>query len=66
MRCETVYKKLKPGTLVRVNRLNAYGIIISTHCSWPTNITSDPFCYVILVKGKEVKAYGEGITTIGD
>lgn len=68
MGCETVHQKLEPGTLVRVNRLNEYGIVIQLKINWnrTNHVTDDPFCYTVLVKGEEVSAYGGGLTVIGD
>jgi len=65
---ETVHKRLEPGTLVRVNRLNEYGIVIRTRINWnvKTHVTDDPFCYLVLVRGEKVSAYGGGLTVIGD
>ena len=60
---ETIYKKLEPGTLVRVNRLSEYGIVLKAKVYW------DPMfdvCYEVFVKGETVSAYGEGITIIGE
>ena len=65
MECETIHKRLKSGTLVRVNRLNEYGIVIRTKVYWGPAI-DDPWCYDVLVKGTEVSAYGGGLTVIGD
>mgnify|MGYP001231905288 CR=1 FL=1 len=66
MACETVYKKLKLGTLVLINRLNEYGIVVKAQCAWSENFADDPFCYVIFVKGREVKACKEGLTVVGE
>ena len=62
---ETIHKRLKPGTLVRVNRLSEYGIVIRTKVYWGPTI-DDPWCYDVLVKGKKVSVYGEGLTIIGE
>ena len=62
---ELTYKRLDPGTLVRVNRLNEYGIVIRTKVYWGPAI-DDPWCYTVLVRGEEVSAYGGGLTVIGD
>ena len=56
---------LKPGTLVRIIRLNEYGIVLRTKVYWGSQI-DDPFCYEVLVKGEKVSAYGEGLTVIGE
>jgi len=65
MKRETVHKKIKLGTLVRVNRIDEYGIVTRSF-GWG-NLSSDgDICYVVFVKGKEVKAYEEGLTVIGD
>ena len=62
---ELVHKRLKPGTLVQLNRTQEYGIVIRVKINWgPQN--DDPFCYGVLVKGEEVSAYGGGLTVIGD
>ena len=62
---ELVHKRLDPGTLVLVNRLNEYGIVIQVKVYWgPT--AEDPWCYTVLVRGEEVSAYGGGLTIIGD
>ena len=60
---ETIHKTLHPGTLVRVNRLNEYGIVLRTKVYWGPGID---ICYEVLVKGEKVSAYGEGITIIGE
>jgi len=65
MAYESVHKRLNPGTLVRVNRLNEYGIVIRANVYWGPLI-DDPYCYEVLVKGKKVSAYGGGLTVIGD
>jgi len=65
MKRETVHKKIKLGTLVRVNRLEEYGIITQSY-SWGNLSPDSDICYVVFVKGREVKAYGEGLTIIGD
>ena len=65
MERETIHKRLKSGTLVRVNRLNEYGIVLRVKVYWGP-ITDDPFCYEVLVKGEKVSAYGEGLTVIGE
>ena len=62
---ETVHKRLRPGTLVRMNRSQEYGIVLRVKINWGP-LVSDPFCYEVLVKGKEVSAYGEGLTVIGE
>lgn len=62
---ELTYKRLDPGTLVLVNRLNEYGIVIRVKVYWGPDY-DDPFCYEVLVKGEEVSAYGGGLTVIGD
>ncbi len=62
---ETVKKKLREGTLVRVkNQGNDVGIIIKAWFAW--SMSEHDTCYVVLVRGREVKAYGEGLTVIGD
>ena len=62
---ESTHKRLEPGTLVRVNRLSEYGIVIRTKVYWGPKI-HDPWCYDVYVKGTEVSAYGGGLTVIGD
>ena len=62
---ESIHKRLDPGTLVRVNRLNEYGIVIRTKVYWGDAI-DDPFCYDVYVRGEKVSAYGEGLTVIGE
>ena len=62
---ESIHKRLDPGTLVRVNRLNEYGIVIRTKVYWGPTI-EDPWCYTVLVRGEEVSAYGGGLTVIGE
>lgn len=65
MEQETTHKRLQPGTLVRVDRLKEYGIVLRTKVYWgPTQ--RDPYCYEVLVKGEKVSAYGEGLTIIGE
>jgi len=65
MKRETVHKKIKLGTLVRVNRLEEYGIVMRSY-GWGNLSPENDICYVVFVRGKEVKAYGEGLTVIGD
>ena len=65
MERETIHKRLKSGTLVRVNRLNEYGIVLRVKVYWGP-IMNDPYCYEVLVKGEKVSAYGEGLTVIGE
>ena len=65
MKHETVHKKIKLGTWVRVNRLEEYGIITQSY-SWGNLSPDSDICYVVFVKGREVKANGEGLTIIGD
>ena len=62
---ETTHKRLYPGTLVRINRTLEYGIIIRVKINWGP-LFDNPFCYDVLVKGRQVSAYGEGITVIGE
>ena len=62
---ETADKRLKPGTLVRINRLSEYGIVLCVKVYWGP-LQNDPYCYEVLVKGEKVSAYGEGITVIGE
>jgi len=65
MSCETIHKRLEPGTLVCVDRLNDYGIVIRVKVYWGPRI-DDPFCYDVLVRGEKVSEYGGGLTVIGD
>ena len=62
---ELVHKRLKPGTLVQLNRTQEYGIVIRVKINWGAQL-DDPFCYGVLVRGEEVSAYGGGLTVIGD
>ena len=62
---ERTHKRLDAGTLVKVNRLNDYGIVLRVRVHWGSQI-DDPFCYEVLVKGEKVSAYGGGLTVIGD
>ena len=64
MKCETVHKKIKLGDLVRVDRLNEVGIV-TKQLSW-FDLSMEEICYVVFVRGKEVKAYEEGLTVIGE
>ena len=67
MERETTHKRLKPDTLVRVNRLSEYGNVLRGKVYWDNRcIVDGPFCYEVLVKGKKVSAYGEGITVVGE
>ena len=67
MERETIHKRLQPGTLVRVNRLSEYGIVLRVKVYWGNQFgPEDPFCYEVLVKGEKVSAYGEGLTVIGE
>lgn len=66
---ETTHKRLEPGTLVQLNRTQEYGIVVRVKINWNVfvgEITNDPFCYGVLVKGEEVSAFGGGLTIIGD
>ena len=66
---ETVHKRLIPGTLVLLNRTQEYGIVVRVKINWNVFVSefaNDPFCYGVLVKGKEVSAYGGGLTVIGE
>lgn len=65
---ELTHKRLKPGTLVLVNRLNEYGIVISEKVNYEnlSHLMNCMYSYVVLVKGEKVKAYGGGLTVIGD
>ena len=60
---ETIHKRLKPGTLVRVDRLNEYGIVLRVKVYWGPEFD---VCYEVLVKGEKVSAYGGMLTVIGD
>ena len=60
---ETIHKMLDPGTLVRVNRLSEYGIVLRVKVYWGKDFD---VCYEVLVKGEKVSAYGEGLTVIGE
>jgi len=63
---ETVKKKLREGTLVRVgNQGDAVGLVLKAWISWSSD-SIDDICYLVYVRGREVKAYGEGLTVIGD
>ena len=65
---ERIHKRLEPGTLVRVNRLSEYGIVLRVKINWGSdrNVIDDPFCYEVLVKGEKVSAYGGMLTVVGD
>lgn len=66
---ERTHKRLKPGTLVCVNRLNEYGIVLSVKINWNLfvgEITDDPYWYNVLVRGEKVSETGGGLTVIGD
>tara|TARA_Y100000287_G_C14214411_1_gene352689 strand:+ start:992 stop:1204 length:213 start_codon:yes stop_codon:yes gene_type:complete len=66
---ETIYKRLNTGTLVQLNRTLEYGIVVRVKINWNAyvgEITHDPFCYGVLVRGEEVSAYGGGLTVIGE
>ena len=64
MRYETVNKQLKVGSLVKVTRLGELGVVISEWCRWTDS--PDDICYVVFVKGRNVKVYEEGLTVVGD
>ena len=64
MKRETVHKKIKLGDLVKVNRLDEIGIITRA-LQWRA-LSMEEVCYVVFVRGKEVKAYEEGLTVIGE
>ena len=65
MEQETIHKRLEPGTLVRLNRLSEYGIVLNVKVYWGP-LQNDPYCYEVFVKGEKVSAYREGITVIGE
>ena len=48
MEHETIHKRLESGTLVRVNRLNEYGIVLRVKVYWGP-IQNAPYCYDVLV-----------------
>ncbi len=61
---ETVNKQLKVGSLVRLKRTGEVGMVTQEWCRW-SNADTD-ICYVVFVKGKNVKAYEEGLVVVGD
>ena len=64
---EIVHKKLKLGTLVRINDSEDIGIVTSAY--WNSSIlstTKHAFQYRVYVRGKEVRAIREGFTVIGE
>ena len=66
---ETIHKKLELGTLVKLNRTHEYGIVVRIKINWNIyegKTEKDPFCYGVLVRGKEVSAFGGGLTIIGE
>ena len=63
---ETTYKKIKPGTLVRINRTQEYGIVLHAKIKWDFAIGQGPFCYAVLVKGEKVSVRKGGLTVIGE
>lgn len=64
---EIIHKKLKAGTLVQLKKDDTIGIV--TAHSWSRRAfeyMQDPHCYVVFVRGKEVREYREGLTVIGE
>jgi len=59
---ETVKKFLKEGTLVQMHEQDEIGIIVK-RMHWNAR---GEVCYVVFVKGKNVKAYEEGFTILGE
>ena len=62
---ERVHKKLKIGTLVKLNHSQEYGIVFRVKINWDY-YNNSPFSYSVLVKGTEVSAGEEGLTVIGE
>jgi hypothetical protein len=62
---ERVHKKIKIGTLVKLNHSQEYGIVFRVKINWYSSNRS-PFSYGVLVKGTEVSAGEEGLTVIGE
>lgn len=62
---EIVQEKIPNGTLVIIKRSGEIGIVISVYAYWGSNITN-PYCYSVLVNDVQVKAYGEGLTIVGE
>lgn len=62
---ESVHKKIPNGALVILKRSGDIGIVISVYAYWGSLVT-DPYCYSVLVNGVQVKAYGEGLTIVGE
>ena len=60
---ESVKKILKEGTLVKIHRLDDEIGIIVNKLQWDAQ---GEICYVVFVKGKNVKAYEEGFTILGE
>ena len=60
-----IVHKIPNGSLVLLNRTGELGIVIDVWINWGPLMTN-PYCYSILVNGVQVKAYGEGLTIIGE
>jgi|ETN02SMinimDraft_4_1059925.scaffolds.fasta_scaffold390055_2 hypothetical protein len=65
---EIIHKKLKEGTLVRLINNKEVGIITRCWFNWGVTyeMSEDPHCYAVLVRGKEVSVCREGLTIIGE
>jgi len=64
---EIIHKKLKVGTLVRINSSNDVGIVMSA--CWNSRAVEKEqhaFQYKVYVRGKEVRANREVFTVIGE
>ena len=64
---EIVHKKLKVGTLVRINESKEVGIVLSAYWNERAVLTMQhAFQYSVYVRGKEVSANREVFTVIGE
>jgi hypothetical protein len=65
MKHETVHKKIKLGSLVKVKSLASYGIVTKLFNWWQIKNCNE-ICYTVFVKGREVRASEEVLIVIGD
>ena len=65
---EIIHKKLKEGTLVKLIHGTEIGIITRARFNWGVTyeVSDDPHCYSVLVRGKEVSVCREGLVIIGE
>ena len=64
---EIIHKKLKVGTLIRINNSNEVGIILGAKWNSDAYVTTQHiFKYRVYVRGKEVSERREDFTVVGE